>query len=355
MNFIKKIIINVKNVIKKIDKFFDNIIIWLFLTIISVGIVAIFVNIPIDYDTNSIVEYKDFIVNKRSHKIHIETCPSVAKMSERNKLRTNNSLENLINDGFYVCNRCKAGVKRKNEYIAEILENIENKIFGNDDINYKTYDEYLKSIDEMGEWYVQHVASYEGILYSDSATENANKYYETSRITKKGKLNCYICDNLKDCAGDYTKAGDDCVRFMFSCLNNMDKNYINLLSKISKYKWSRISSKLLNTETNQLQYAFINLGFEIYDVQPKKIDLNYDGYYDFEIFPIDSQFNLKKGDIISRDGHIHIYLSDNENFGWGKVNNIYPQDTATYIDRVNNIIVCNGEKFDRVYRYTSDN
>ena len=44
MNFIKKIIINVKNVIKKIDKFFDNIIIWLFLTIISVGIVAIFVN-----------------------------------------------------------------------------------------------------------------------------------------------------------------------------------------------------------------------------------------------------------------------------------------------------------------------
>ena len=196
MNFIKKIIINVKNVIKKIDKFFDNIIIWLFLTIISVGIVAIFVNIPIDYDTNSIVEYKDFIVNKRSHKIHIETCPSVAKMSERNKLRTNNSLENLINDGFYVCNRCKAGVKRKNEYIAEILENIENKIFGNDDINYKTYDEYLKSIDEMGEWYVQHVASYEGILYSDSATENAYIPHANSWAENKSLSFHYLQYNL---------------------------------------------------------------------------------------------------------------------------------------------------------------
>ena len=348
---IKNGVINIINYLLKNTR---NVLVWTFLTALSIGGVTYIVNIPIDYEINLMAEHKDYIVNKRSLKIHIAECHSVSRMSERNKLQINNSIENLLNDGYFICNRCKAGVKRKNEFIASSLENIENLLFGNEEITLKTYDEYLNSIDEMGKWYVEHVATYETTL-DEIATETAKEYYKNNKINKRGNIYLYPCENLNDCAGEYTKAGDDCVRFIFSCLNNMDKNFINTLSKYSKYKWSRIDSNLLNTTEKQLQYAMTNLGFEIYDIKPEKVDLNGDNYFEFEILPIDKQFKLRKGDILSQDGHVHIYLSDEENFGWGKVNNIYPQKTQTYIDATTNNIVCSGEKFNRVYRYIGVN
>lgn len=338
---------NIKNSVK-------NLIIWLFLTVISLGAVTYVVNLPIEYDTNLMYEYKDYVVNKRTLKIHIKDCYSVSKMSERNKLLVNETVENLIKKGYIICNRCKAGIKRRHEFIANTLENIENILFGNREISLKSYEEYLDSIEEMGKWYVNHVATYETQL-DDIATDNAKDYYKNNKIDKRGNIYLYPCENLKNCAGEYTKAGDDCVRFMFSCLNNMDKNFVYLLSRYSKYKWSAISSNLLNTKVNQLQYAMINLGFEIYDIEPQKIDLNRDGYFEYEIFPIDKEFKLKKGDILSKDGHIHIYLSEDENFGWGKVNDVYPQNTYTYIDTAKSVIICSGEEFNRVYRYVGGN
>lgn len=337
-----------------INKIIRNLIIWIFLTIVSIGGVTYFVNIPIDYDINAMHEYNDYIVNKRTLKIHIKDCYSVSKMSERNKLQIHDTLVNLTNEGYCVCNRCKAGIIRKHEFIASTLENIENILFGDNDISLKSYEDYLDSIEEMGKWYVNHVATYE-TQSDDIATENAKEYYKNNKIIKRGNINCYPCDNLKDCVGEYTKAGDDCVRFIFSYLNNFENNFINLLSKYSKYKWSSISSKILNERNNQLQYAMTNLGFEIYDIDSKRVDLNGDGYFEFEIFSIDNTFKLQKGDILSRDGHVHIYLSENENFGWGKVNNVYPQNSSTYYDSAKNIIICNGEMFDRVYRYIGDN
>lgn len=98
-----------------------------------------------------------------------------------------------------------------------------------------------------------------------------------------------------------------------------------------------------------------NMGFEIYDVRPEKVDINGDKYFEFEILPIDKNFKLQKGDILSRDGHVHIYLSDEVNFGWGKVNNMYPQKTSTYIDASTKNIICSGEQFNRVYRYIGEN
>ena len=314
----EKIKNTVNDIINFVAKSINNIVIWAFLTAIALGAVTYFVNIPIDYDVDVMVEYRDYIVNKRSLKIHIETCSSVTKMSERNKLKINDSLEHLTSSGYFVCNRCKAGIKRKHEFVASALEGIENILFGDKDISLKSYDEYLNSIEEMGKWYVEHIATYETNL-NDIATEKAKEYYKNNKIDRRGNICLYPCDNLKNCAGEYTKAGDDCVRFMFSCLNNMDGNFTNILSKYSKYQWSTISSNLLNTKENQLQYAMTNLGFEIYDIEPQKIDLN------------------------------------NENFGWGKVNNIYPQQTITYIDVTSNAIVCNGEIFNRVYRYVGEN
>lgn len=335
-------------------RFISTIIIWLFLAILSLGAVTYFVNVPIKYDTNMMAEYKDYIVNKRSLKIHIESCHSVSKMSERNKLKVHNSLDNLTKDGYIVCKRCKAGIKRQNEFIASTLEGIENLLFGNEDVSLESSDKFLASIEEMGKWYVDHVATYE-TEFDDKATENAKKYYKSIKLDKRGNIYLYPCENLRNCVGEYTKAGDDCVRFVFSCLNNMDKNFINLLSKNSKYKWSSINSNILNERHNQLQYTLSNMGFEIYDLNPQKVDLNKDGYFEFEIFPIDKSFKLQKGDILSRDGHIHIYLNENENFGWGKVNNVYPQNTLTYIDPATNNIICSGSAFDRVYRYIGEN
>ena len=266
----------------------------------------------------------------------------------------NNSLENLLTDGYYICNRCKAGIKRKHEHIASFIENIENVLFANEDIFFKSYDDYLNSIDEMGKWYVDHIATYQREI-SDNATKKALEYYNRGKITKRGNLYCYECEYLKNCSGEYTKAGDDCVRFLFSCLNNMDKDFVYMLSKLSKYKWSSISSALLNGHKDEFRYAMTNLGFEIYDIKPEKIDLNGDGYFDFEIMPINNVFKLRKGDILSRNGHIHIYLSDDENFGWGKVNNVYPQKTKTYIDTTTYNIICSEETFNRVYRYIGEN
>lgn len=341
-------------IFKKIKNEIKNIIIWAFLTMITIIGISYFVNIPIDYDVNVTNRIGNYVINKRTLKIHVKNCSSVSRMSLKNKQNVTDSIDNLTEKGYVVCNRCKAGIKRKNETVANILESIEGIIFGIDDISYKTYEQYLDSVETMGEWYSTHIATYEGV-YDDTATETAKEYYEIANKEKKGNILCYQCDLIDDCVGEYTKAGDDCVRFMLSCLNYTDNNFVYALTKLSKIPWSRINSRKLNKDKNQLQYALNNLGFEIYDIIPAKIDLNSDGYYEFEILPIDSGFKLKKGDILSRDGHIHIYLSDNENFGWGKVNNIYPQETNTYIDSSNYNIVCSGETFTRVYRYIGEN
>ena len=61
-NIINNIISGIKNIISFIAKNFNNIIIWAFLTALSIGAITYFVNIPIDYDINAMSEYKDYIV-----------------------------------------------------------------------------------------------------------------------------------------------------------------------------------------------------------------------------------------------------------------------------------------------------
>ena len=79
-----------------------------------------------------------------------------------------------MTDTSYVID-VKQELKEKNEFIASSLENIENLLFGSEDITLKTYDEYLNSIDEMGKWYVEHVSTYE-TNPDESATETAKEY-----------------------------------------------------------------------------------------------------------------------------------------------------------------------------------
>ena len=97
----------VVNLINNTLKLINNTVILIFLTAIATSAVTFFVNVPIEYDTNLMTESRDYVVNKRSLKVHIGSCYSVTKMSEKNKLLVNNSLENLLTDGYYICNRCK--------------------------------------------------------------------------------------------------------------------------------------------------------------------------------------------------------------------------------------------------------
>lgn len=348
MEYIYKILKGVVNNVKPI-------IITIVLTIVAIVGVEWITNIPMDYNTDEISAVKEYIINSRSRKIHKIDCASVKMMSEKNKKVINDTLSNLLSENYYICNRCHAGIKRKNEVVANIITGIDSVLFGNDMIDLPPVNEYLESLDIMGQWYVDHIPTYCSII-SDSATTTSISNYEANLkyIEKVGELYIYPCEYIENSIGGYNKAGDDCVRFWFSCLNSVDNKFVNQLSKYSKYKWSNITSYRLTSKNDTLQYALSNLGFEIYDQNPGLIDINNDGYNDFEILPIDSTFKLKKGDVLSRNGHIHIYLSEGENFGWGKVNNTYPQLTKTYIDYANKVIICTEEKFTRVYRYVGN-
>lgn len=348
MEIIKEILFDAK-------KYLSTILISIVLTVVAIVGANYLVNTPIEYEIDSLKIEKNYIINNKSHKIHVPNCDSAQRMSTKNKKYVTDSLENLISNNYYICDRCHSGLKRKNELLSNIIAQFDSLLFGDGVIELPSKDAYLKSIDQMGKWYVEHVSTYCTVA-DDIATDDAKKYYlnNIKNINKIGNLFMYPCEYLENSNGGYNQAGDDCVRFWFSCLNAMDINFVNSISKYSKIKWSRITSRKLALDEDRLQYALTNLGFEIYDQFPRSVDINNDGCIDFSVLPIDENFILQKGDVISRNGHIHIYLTDNENFGWGKVNNAYPQFTNTYIDYSDNTIICTKEKFTRVYRYNGN-
>lgn len=88
--------------------------------------------------------------------------------------------------------------------------------------------------------------------------------------------------------------------------------------------------------------------------------------YDYEKLQTDSRikkltesFSLEKGDIICREGHIHIYIGNDgtDNFGWGKVNRFYPANYKFNIEKIDGECQIKMDKgntteyYTRVYRY----
>lgn len=411
MNLIKTI----KDVIKNIFKDINALLITILLSSVAIlGVTNYIVSVPINYSMEDLNSTKNYVLNRRTLKIHKENCPAVAKMSKRNKINVNDSINNLTQKGYVICNRCRAGIKRQNEIVANLLDGIDFLLFGEEVIDLPTKEEYLKSIDEMGIWYVNNIPTYQNELQEEQIAdytgnlvnvkkyelknkkdnkENKKKYnvitsdtginidkfdknenilkckeeavinysQNYDKISYIGNIACYPCEYLKDSVGGYNFAGDDCVRFMFSCLNNMDNRFVNLLSKYSKTKWRGVNTKRIANNNLEIQYAMQKMGFEIFDIESTEVDFNKDGYYEFLIKKLDSNFKLEKGDIITyydeveNEGHIHFYLSEDENFGWGKVNRVYPQKSKTYIDSNTNKIICNEVAFTRVYRYIGNN
>lgn len=388
----------------------------IFILTIGITIGSYFVmHTDIDYDESAINNVNEYIVNTRTKKIHIDDCPAVDRMSNKNRKQVNDNIINLTNKGYVICNKCNAGLKRKNEFLAKSKTLIDNIVF-NDNVTLPTREEYLASIDLIGEWYTNNVPTYltklqeESInnyilspfyikeyilknkLYKESETikkynvctldnkynkissysnatlvlmakqEAVDNYYKSYNNIKHYKsISLYPCEYISDSLGGYNMAGDDCVRFMFTCMNNVNKNFTQILSKYSKKSWHQIGSVHIGKEKREVVFAMHEAGFEVYDTINDIIDINKDGVPEIIINKINGDFKLQKGDILARDGHIHLYMGEGysmreKNFGWGHVNRDYPQLSPVGLSSLNNgyKIFCKDGNYNRVYRYVGD-
>lgn len=132
-------------------------------------------------------------------------------------------------------------------------------------------------------------------------------------------------------------AGDDCVRFAFSCFNRMNSNFMDDFKTYSGYSYKDITSHyiagtlsvdnnilLKNNPNYKVAYALYQLGFEIYDFDISKtgsFDFNNDGKNDLIINTFPSDFKLEATDFVAYGGHVHFCLEDDsvgnvkKNFG----------------------------------------
>lgn len=354
-----------------------------------------------------------YIINTRTGRIHSLDCQYVAKMSDRNKKVSNDTLTSLLQKEYVICRKCRAGMKMP--LIQEAFDRLLHRNLYVDDVNINaSYEDYIRAIDSMGEWYINHVPTYASKIEEESLQkyrgdlENYNKIQLKDKASKKSeyyvitddvnsnnieklkpdtqilrakesaaknyqdkydsikfekRIAYYPCNEISP-KSKYNMPGDDCVRYIFAVFSMMDEEFASKYEELTKKKYSNTSSEMLTRDTGNIAFGLINLGFQIYDVKDAKVDVNKDSNIEGYIFRIDDNFVLKKGDILSRNGHVHIYLGDGKaieasNFGWGRVYRDYPQVYDIYIskntDGENNIVLINSagkeEIYTRVYRY----
>jgi len=355
---------------------------------------------------------RNCIVNTRSGKIHSPECQYVHQMSDKNKLLVSDTLTNLLKDGYTICLKCKAGVKKSR--VTEIKERIAYPNLFVDDVEITANrDSYLNAIDDISKWYVNHIPTYRKTLQQEvygkytgplnnyeeyilrhglskdtyrvmtsnvtaksvellsdedlvlCGNENAAKFYRDNydRIKFKRYLAYYPCDILES-NSDYSAIGDDCVRFLFAVFSRMDSGFVSKYKMLTTETYNSTDSRIITGNKSDVAYGFINLGFKIFDINENFVKVDKDDCPEGYIFKMDKDFKLEKGDILATNGHVHIYLGDgkaisSENIGWGKVNRNYPQvyeicmeEYADDAYRVK-IINKNGEEsyYTRVYRY----
>ena len=274
-----------------------------------------------------------------------------------------------------------------------------------DDIVLPTREEYLKAIEDVGEWYVNHIPTYCRRLQEETKDEynGIEKYVDkinlktkdrifnitneynylsnnSSSVTiddlnindkvlranekaiynyldKYSKINViggilqYPCEFIS-ASPNYNKAGDDCVRYVFTVLNSIDPQFVERIAKTYHMTWSRINTAIFNRdEDSHFINTMLKNGFQIY-TSKKEINNN-------DIQYITDGFKLERGDIICKKGHIHIYIGNEEtdNFGWGKVNRNFPAHYKFSIEKINGeyqIKMNKGssvEYYTKVYRY----
>lgn len=182
-------------------------------------------------------------------------------------------------------------------------------------------------------------------------------------IIFKKQIAYYPCNILSN-ASDYNTPGDDCVRLLFAILNRMDSQFAKKYQRLSGSSYSKTNSTSLASNKSSIIFAMINLGFQVFGPEQGVVDVNEDDVPEGYIFGLEDDFSLKKGDILARKGHVHIYLGDGltedaDNFGWGRVYRSYPQNYTIKVDKTVDgktcIALTNGkgetEFYTRVLRY----
>ena len=338
-------------------------IIYIIILLMLIGIGSLFLNDNLDeiMKNNNIT----YLLNVKSKKVHSKDCGVGKRSKDKNKQYRTDALTNIVKDGYKICGDCNAGIKKS--FITNITNMFDDPInVDYDDIELPTREEYLKAIENVGEWYVNHIPTYckklqeetkeeyNGIekyigkiklktkdqFFNNSvdynylsnnssnvtiddlnnndkvlrANENAIYNYKNNydAIDIKGGILQYPCEFIS-ASPNYNKAGDDCVRYVFTVLNSIDSQFVERIAKTSKYNWSNINTSRLNSDADRLVKAMVKNGFKVYD---STIEVETD---DLLINKIDLNFKLDKGDIICRNGHIHIYIGNDkiDNFGWG--------------------------------------
>lgn len=359
----------------------------------------------LNFKSDDITIEKEYVINVDSKKVHSTECGSGKRISKQNKKIVKDSILQICSNGYKICKNCNAGLRTKHSALLYELP---------------TTQEYIRALNEMGDWYTKHIPTYckkiqveklgnykgkekyilqysvinmrKGLFGSKElfnvissseqgkeittynkditditcAGESAITNYKDNfkNIDFEKNLAYYHCQYLENCE-DYSKAGDDCVRYVFSALNHMDNNFISDLVCIAETDWRKIRAARLCTDSKKIAKAMIIKGFKIYDSIKQDIDYNNDGKIDYSTNIIDKDFKLKEGDLIVRENHIHVFMDNKmlnaKNFGWGKVNREYPKNYSFYVNKIeeNYYITCDNDKdangnfnlYNRVYRY----
>lgn len=142
----------------------------------------------------SLNETKSYMLNvsPRSKRIHIDDCDSAKRMSEKNKLIVENSIINLINEGYIVCGNCNAGLPKKGMFKTIYDKYLHSNLFYDDIEDLPSKKDYLSAIDKVCDWYVNHIPTYQHYLEE----EKLNDYKGSDKYINEYKLNQYVNKKL---------------------------------------------------------------------------------------------------------------------------------------------------------------
>ena len=277
-----------------------------------------------DKQDNSQAEtVREFIVNKRTGRIHSPECPSVLQMSDKNKWNVSDTLLNLLKQDYVVCRRCGAGLNssKADGFINHLLH---GNLYGDEIPITASQGDYLKAIDEVSEWYVDHVPTYASRIQEEPYSKYTGQYknYKTISLWNRGKRKSYTVlsadteansatflspdnqilrgsekavQNYSDCFrqirfkrqiayypcdilpedSDYNTPGDDCVRYMFTIFNRMDGQFTRKFHALTQSSYSKTNSKMIATDYEDIANGFSQLGFKIFDSTEREINLDY--------------------------------------------------------------------------------
>lgn len=107
------------------------------------------------------------------------------------------------------------------------------------------------------------------------------------RISEYNKIIIIATLSDLESVDDYDKAGDDCTKYIFSCLNYIDNSFTSNFNLYTGFVWRRITTHILATDRRKLLYGLSKLGFDVYDAVPELVDLDNDGHKDFVINKLD--------------------------------------------------------------------